>query len=109
MVHANTMYEYIVKLYRMSSDADSIPNLGELLHHTARVFSRWLDGLFEGAGASPDRARLVAIRHCSGPKAIAALADALEGKPRNITGLGDGLQAEGVLPRRAKPAGRPAR
>jgi DNA-binding MarR family transcriptional regulator len=90
----------------MSSRADAIPNLGELLHHTAKVFSRWLDELFEGAGMSPARARLVGILNCSGSQTMAALAEALEVTPRNITGLVDGLEAEGLLARRADPADR---
>jgi len=92
----------------MSTDADPIPNLGDLLHHTAKVFSRWLDGLFEAAGMSPARARLVGILHCSGSQTMAALAEALEVTPRNITGLVDGLEAEGLLARRADPADRRA-
>jgi DNA-binding MarR family transcriptional regulator len=92
----------------MSTDADPIPNLGELLHHTAKAFSQWLDGLFEGTGMSPARARLVAILHCSGSQTMAALAEALEVTPRNVTGLVDGLEAEGLLARRADPADRRA-
>ena len=105
-MHGYIMYQYIVKSYTMSSDAD--PNLYEVLHHTAKVFSRWLDELFEGAGMSPARARLVGILNCRGSQTMAALAEALDVTPRNITGLVDGLEAEGLLTRRADPADRRA-
>jgi DNA-binding MarR family transcriptional regulator len=97
-----------VKSYTMSTDANQNPHLGDLLHHTAKVFSRWLDGLFEKAGVSPARARLIGTLHCSGSQTMAALAEALEVTPRNITGLVDGLEAEGLLARRADPTDRRA-
>jgi DNA-binding MarR family transcriptional regulator len=65
------------------------------------------DGLSD-RGLTRSRAELLWRLHHQGPMTQRQLSDALRCTPRNVTGLLDGLQADGLVERRPHPADRRA-
>ena len=59
-------------------------------------------------GLSVPRAHLLWLVHHAGPTTQRALADALKVSPRNVTGLVDGLAADGFVTREPHPTDRRA-
>jgi DNA-binding MarR family transcriptional regulator len=59
-------------------------------------------------GLTVPRAHLVWLVHHEGPTTQRALADALKVSPRNVTGLVDGLVADGLVTREPHPTDRRA-
>jgi DNA-binding MarR family transcriptional regulator len=73
----------------------------------AHAFLRWLD-VTAGAGLTYPRLRVLEVLHCQGPVMMRSLADTLGLTARNMTGLADSLEAEGLVRRVAHPTDRRA-
>ena len=72
------------------------------------VIGRNLDGILGSRGLSISRAPVLWVVSASGPQTQRELADALRVSPRNITGLVDGLVADGFVSREPHPSDRRA-
>lgn len=85
-----------------SSDA-----LGQILD-LALTLNADMSRSFERSGLTAARAHLLWVLRAQGPSTQKALATTLDVSPRNVTGLVDGLEASGLVARRAHPTDRRA-
>lgn len=80
----------------------------ERLFEVATLLTDALDRGLEQQGLSRARAEVLWRIHHLGPSTQRALAEALRCTPRNVTGLVDALQAQGLVERRPYPRDRRA-
>lgn len=73
----------------------------------ATIFQRWISSL-TSEGFSYPRLRILEELHCKGPTKLKDLADMLDMSSRNLTGLADGLEHEGLARRVPHPSDRRA-
>lgn len=77
--------------------------------HLVDIFSRDMARRFDEDGPTPARTHLLWVLYHSGPSTGRALADHLQVTPRNVTGLVDGLVADGMVDRLPHPTDRRAK
>jgi len=82
--------------------------LARLVAEFGKVYTRHIWSEMSRAGTTPARARLLAALQCQGSRKMSELGAELDVTPRNITKLVDGLEAEGLVTRRAHPSDRRA-
>lgn len=73
------------------------------------VFGRDMARRFDEDGLTPARTHLLWVLHHAGPSTGRALADRLRVSARNVTGLVDGLVADGMVDRVPHPTDRRAK
>lgn len=89
------------------SDSASIAALERLLQLTV-LLGRDMDESLARDGISRSRAPVLWVIAAAGPRTQRELADSLHVSPRNITGLVDGLVADGFVSRQPHPRDRRA-
>ncbi|KQW05733.1 hypothetical protein ASC66_12275 [Leifsonia sp. Root4] len=89
------------------SDSASIAALDRLLQLTV-LLGRDMDESLARDGISRSRAPVLWVISAAGPRTQRELADSLHVSPRNITGLVDGLVADGFVSRQPHPRDRRA-
>jgi DNA-binding MarR family transcriptional regulator len=82
--------------------------LARLVAEFGKTYTRRIWAEIGRAGTTPARARLLAALQCEGSRKMSELGAQLGVTPRNITKLVDGLEAEGLVARKAHPSDRRA-
>jgi DNA-binding MarR family transcriptional regulator len=82
--------------------------LARLVAEFGKIYTRRIWTEIGRAGTTPARARLLAVLQCEGARKMSELGTQLGVTPRNITKLVDGLEAEGLVARKAHPSDRRA-
>jgi DNA-binding MarR family transcriptional regulator len=81
--------------------------VAEAFRRFGPLFKRWIHTLLGDCGVSDARLRLIRSLSCGGgPQIMSSLSDELGVTPRNVTALVDGLEAEGLVRRKAHPTDR---
>jgi DNA-binding MarR family transcriptional regulator len=80
--------------------------VAEAFRRFGPMFKRWIHSRLEGCGVSDARLRLIHALNCQGPQIMTGLSDELGVTPRNVTALVDGLEAEGLVRRKAHASDR---
>ncbi len=88
-------------------DPDVVLEVADLLGHTVRRLHRGTNEALAPLGLARAQARLVRLL-ADGPLRMAAIADRLAVVPRTVTDLVDGVEAAGLVERRADPDDRRA-
>jgi DNA-binding MarR family transcriptional regulator len=82
--------------------------LARLVAEFGKTYTRRIWAEIGRTGTTPARARLLAALQCEGSRKMSELGAQLGVTPRNITKLVDGLEAEGLVARKAHPSDRRA-
>ena len=82
--------------------------LARLVAEFGKTYTRRIWAEIGRTGTTPARARLLAVLQCHGSRKMSELGAELGVTPRNITKLVDGLEAEGLVARKAHPSDRRA-
>ena len=82
--------------------------LARLVAEFGKIYTRRIWTEIGRTGTTPAPARLLAVLQCEGARKMSELGAQLGVTPRNITKLVDGLEAEGLVARKAHPSDRRA-
>ncbi|WP_280471814.1 MarR family winged helix-turn-helix transcriptional regulator [Nocardia cyriacigeorgica] len=95
-------------LHDIADSGDTARAATDRVFELAEVLGAMMQRGMAERGLTPARARLLWALHHSGPVTQRTLADLLQVTPRTITGLLDGLAADGYVQRKAHPQDRRA-
>ena len=72
------------------------------------LYMKWVRSRLQERGMTYARMRLLGILHCHGSRIMTSISDELGVTRRNVTGLVDALEAEGLVRRKPHPTDRRA-